>query len=110
MKKEQSSIPTGVERMQKAKALNTQIGGSHYKKYEIEPIDFFHHNKIPVIESGILKYVIRHQDKNKHEDLLKAVHLIAYLLEKEYGYQLVWECNDILPKDDTFSEEEAGCL
>ena len=68
------------------KSLQFQVGGNHYKKYEIEPIDFFYHNEIPVIEAGIMKYVIRHKDKNGKEDLLKARHLIDYLLETEYGY------------------------
>lgn len=73
----------------KPKALDKQIGGNHYKQYKIEPIDFFHHNNIPVIEAGIIKYVLRHKNKNKTEDLLKARHLIDYLLEVEY--QLVEE-------------------
>ncbi len=62
-----------------------QVGGDHYKNYPIQPIDFFHENNIPVIEAGIMKYVLRHKNKNGKEDLLKARHLIDYLLEKEYG-------------------------
>lgn len=69
----------------KKKTLSQQIGGGHYKQYAIEPIDFFHHNEIPTVEAGICKYVIRHSNKNGSEDLLKARHLIDYLLETEYN-------------------------
>ena len=68
------------------KSLKTQVGGNHYKKYKIEPIDFFHYNQIPPVEAGVCKYVIRHKDKNGVEDLLKARHLIEYLLETDYDY------------------------
>ncbi len=67
-------------------AADKQVGGDHYKKYVIQPLDFFHQNKIPVVEAGIIKYVLRHQDKNGAEDLLKARHLIDYLLEVEYDH------------------------
>ena len=67
------------------KALDIQVGGAHYKKYKIQPLEFFHVNKIPPVESSICKYVIRHKDKNGKEDLRKARHLIDFLLEYEYG-------------------------
>jgi len=76
--------------MPKKSALYHQVGGDHYKKYQIEPIDFLHLNKIPVIEAGIIKYVIRHRDKNGREDLLKARHLIDYLLEADYPEEQPW--------------------
>jgi len=62
-----------------------QIGGSHYQDYVIEPIDFIYQNQIPAIEANIIKYVLRHQDKNKLEDLQKALHYLEYLMENEYG-------------------------
>jgi len=64
--------------------LNLQHGGNHYKKYLIQPVEFCHVNKIPVIESNIIKYVVRHQDKHGAEDLMKAKHLIDILLEFDY--------------------------
>ncbi len=69
----------------KKSALDVQVGGAHYKDYAIQPIDFFHHNEIPPVESSIMKYVCRHRDKNGAEDLKKARHLIDYLLETDYG-------------------------
>lgn len=67
------------------KALNKQIGGDHYKKYKIQPMEFMHVNQIPPVEANICKYVLRHKDKNGKEDLLKARHLIDFLLEYDYG-------------------------
>lgn len=64
--------------------LKKQIGGDHYKKYKIQPLEFIYYNKIPALEAAIIKYVVRHKDKNGGEDLEKAKHLIDMLLELEY--------------------------
>lgn len=66
-------------------AKDTQIGGDHYKKYKIQPTEFIHANGIPFIEGNIIKYVIRHRDKNGLKDLEKAKHYIELLIELEYG-------------------------
>ena len=66
-------------------ALNTQEGGDHYKKYPIQPIVFCHANKIPSLESSIIKYVVRHKDKNGLEDLNKAKHTIDILIKLDYN-------------------------
>lgn len=65
--------------------LKIQVGGSHYKDYVIQPIEFFYHNNIPPVEASACKYILRHRDKNGAEDLKKARHLIDFLLEHEYG-------------------------
>jgi len=53
-------------------ANEEQIGGNHYKIYKIQPTEFIHTNSIPFIEGNIIKYVVRHRDKNGLEDLKKA--------------------------------------
>tara|TARA_R110000822_G_scaffold14005_3_gene49394 strand:- start:4085 stop:4300 length:216 start_codon:yes stop_codon:yes gene_type:complete len=58
-----------------------QIGGNHYKKYVIEPIDFITANNIPYIEGNVIKYLVRWKDKNGIEDLDKAIHYIELLKE-----------------------------
>ena len=63
---------------------DTQVGGDHYKKYKIQPMVFFYVNNIPVMEAGIIKYVLRHRDKNGKEDLLKARHLLDFLIKMAY--------------------------
>lgn len=60
-----------------------QVGGSHYKNYEIEPIEFIVKNNIPYREANCIKYVVRHKDKNGKEDILKAIHYLEMIL-KEY--------------------------
>ena len=64
-------------------ALSTQPGGTHYKGYAIQPVEFIAKNNIPFIDGNIIKYVVRHRDKNGIEDLEKAKHYIEMLIEFE---------------------------
>lgn len=66
-------------------ALETQVGGSHYKNFKIQPVEFIHANNIPFLEGNVIKYVMRHKEKNGKQDLLKAKHYIDLLIEMEYG-------------------------
>jgi hypothetical protein len=67
------------------KALETQIGGSHYKTFAIQPLEFCLKNNIPFAEGNVIKYVCRYQHKNGLEDLLKARHYLDALIEQEGG-------------------------
>jgi len=58
-------------------ALEQQVGGGHYQKYKIQPIELYHSQNLPFIESCIIKYVLRHRDKNGPEDVRKARHYLA---------------------------------
>jgi hypothetical protein len=64
-------------------ALDTQIGGTHYKKFAIEPIEFIHRNGIGFCEGNAIKYLVRWREKGGKQDLLKAKHYIDLLLELE---------------------------
>lgn len=66
------------------KASETQIGGGHYAKFKIQPTEFIYENNVPFIEGNIIKYVMRHRDKNGIEDLKKAKHYIELLMQYEY--------------------------
>ena len=66
-------------------ALDVQIGGSHYKDYAIQPIEFFMANKLTYEVCATIKYVMRHQNKNGREDLEKAKHTIDIMIEHYYG-------------------------
>jgi len=70
--------------MMELEPQDVQIGGNHYKKLKIQPTEFIHANEIPFIEGNIIKYVIRHRDKNGIEDLKKARHYIDLLIQFEY--------------------------
>lgn len=65
------------------KALNTQIGGGHYKSMAIQPVEYIHKNNIPYIEGCVIKYISRWRNKNGIEDLKKARHFIDLLIEFE---------------------------
>lgn len=74
-----------VDLNEAAKALSTQVGGGHYKALTIQPVEFCHANNIPFLEGSIIKYVVRHRDKNGRQDLEKARHFIDLLIQLEYG-------------------------
>ena len=66
-------------------ALSTQVAGSHYKNYLIQPVEFIEKNKVPFLEGCVIKRMLRHEDKNGPEDLRKAIHEIKLILELRYG-------------------------
>ena len=41
-------------------ALDTQVGGGHYKDFEIQPVEFIHKNNIGFLEGNCIKYLCRH--------------------------------------------------
>lgn len=66
-------------------ALQTQVGGDHYKKYRIQPIEYIHLNNMGFIEGCIVKYITRYQDKGGVEDLKKIIHNCQLLIKLQYG-------------------------
>lgn len=66
-------------------ALDTQVGGNHYKDLKIQPIEFIHANNIPFCEANAIKYLCRWRNKNGKQDLEKARHYIDLLIQLEYG-------------------------
>lgn len=68
-------------------ALDTQVGGNHYKKFNIQPLKFLeaNHEYLPYIEGCAIKYICRHQYKDGLEDINKAIHYLEVLKEERYG-------------------------
>lgn len=64
-------------------ALNNQVGGNHYKKFIIQPVEFCYHNNIPYLEATAIKYLCRWRDKGGLQDLEKAKHFIDLLIDFE---------------------------
>ena len=54
--------------------LDIQIGGNHYKKYKIQPVELYNTFELGFGEANIIKYSMRHQDKNGVQDLEKISH------------------------------------
>ena len=63
-----------------AKEYLMQIGGDHYTKMQIQPVQFIHANRIPFIEGTIIKYVSRWKSKGGLQDLEKARHMVSMLI------------------------------
>jgi hypothetical protein len=66
------------------KILDKQVGGEHYSKFNIQPADFINKNKLQFAEGNVIKYVCRHQHKNGKEDILKAIHYLEMILQRDY--------------------------
>lgn len=63
--------------------FKTQVGGSHYKEYVIQPYEFFFLNKIPHHKAAIIRRILRydHPTGKGLEDLNKIRHELN-LIEK----------------------------
>ena len=68
-----------------SKVWDKQHGGSHYQKYKIQPSKFVVENELLYPEGCAIKYIIRHRDKGKKQDLLKAIHFIEMIIERDYS-------------------------
>ena len=66
------------------KPIGTQVGGNHYQKYKIQPVEFIMNNNVPYVEGNVIKYVMRFRVKNGLEDLLKARQYLDMLIAAEY--------------------------
>jgi hypothetical protein len=67
------------------KSFKKQVGGSHYKKYKIQPVEFIIKNNIGFVEGNIIKYVLRFKEKGGVSDLEKAKHYIELLIDSSKG-------------------------
>ena len=62
-----------------------QIGGQHYQKFKIQPSKFVVENELLFPEGCAIKYICRHRFKGKKEDVLKAIHFIEMIIERDYS-------------------------
>jgi hypothetical protein len=67
------------------KAFFKQVGGSHYKIMKIQPSQFINENNLLFAEGNAIKYICRHKLKGKKEDILKAIHYLEMVLERDYN-------------------------
>lgn len=77
---------TEAHSTRKPASLNeVQHGGSHYKGLAIEPAEYCQRNRLDFCESEAIKYLTRHGMKNGAEDVQKAMHFCAMILDMNYG-------------------------
>ena len=68
-------------------SYDKQIGGSHYQGMSIQPSQFVIENKMLFPEGSAIKYICRHSKKDGKQDLLKAIHFIEMIIERDYTNQ-----------------------
>jgi len=60
--------------------LDTQVGGNHYKRMAIQPIEFIMANGLGFCAGNVIKYVCRAPSKGNVEDLRKARHYLDFMI------------------------------
>jgi len=68
--------------MKDSNALDTQIGGNHYKDMKIQPVEFILANGLGFCEGNVIKYISRYKNKNGIEDLEKVKHYVELLIDE----------------------------
>ncbi len=68
-------------------AFSEQVAGNHYKKLNIQPLDYSMANDFNACQTHALKYITRYNlkwkdKKDQIKDLEKAKHVIDMLIEK----------------------------
>jgi hypothetical protein len=68
-------------------ALDTQIGGDHYRIGSIQPVQFIEANDLKFLEGNVVKRVTRHElpGGKGRQDIEKAIHELQLLLELRYA-------------------------
>ena len=67
------------------KTFFKQIGGQHYRSMKIQPSVFINENKLLFAEGNAIKYICRHKLKGKKQDVLKAIHYLEMILDRDYN-------------------------
>lgn len=75
--------PLYPKRRQEKEATTTQIGGDHYSKMIIQPMEYSMKNGLDACQHTAIKYISRFRDKGGIEDLEKAKHVIDMLIQFE---------------------------
>lgn len=80
----QCKLHGGIGIPKQLNALDVQVGGDWYKNLAIQPAEYCQRNNLNMLESGVVKYVTRHRNKDGEKDIRKAIHCLELLLELDY--------------------------
>ena len=58
-----------------------QVGGSHYRDCEIQPINYIISNELGFCEGNIVKYITRWRTKGGVDDLRKIKQYVDFLIK-----------------------------
>lgn len=97
--------------MSKCKALERQVGGSHYKKYAKQPLEFAEKLGLTPIMFCAFKYLTRFKDKGKpDEDIGKCLHCIDIFVEIGETKQLQCSDEELFEFLGQFEDQHAGSI
>ena len=78
----QKGVMTSKDIFDKVFPQNKQIGGSHYRKFHIQPYEFISKNDLSFFQGCVIKYVCRYKKKNGIQDLEKIIHYCELEIKK----------------------------
>jgi hypothetical protein len=61
--------------------LKYQVGGDHYTKMKIQPIEYIHANKMDFMDGCIVGYISRWRDKGGVQDLQKIKQFVDLIIK-----------------------------
>ena len=70
-----------MEEEKEKSALDEQVGGDHYKKLGIQPVELIRDINANYFQGNVIKYITRYKDKNGVKDLEKAKHYLELIEE-----------------------------
>jgi Protein of unknwon function (DUF3310) len=73
------------EMLDKERSLKRQVGGDHYRRFKIQPVEFIIANGIGFLAGNVIKYATRYAFKGGAADIRKIIHYCELILEFEYG-------------------------
>lgn len=79
-------------------ALETQVGGTHYKKLKMQPIELIAKANLNFFQGNIVKYISRYESKNGVEDVKKAKHYAELAWELQPKNYAGWLKDSIAKK------------
>ena len=59
------------------RATKRQIGGKHYKRFKIQPIEFIVANKLDFIQGNIIKYCLRNKSGENPDEKWNKIIITA---------------------------------
>lgn len=80
------------------KAINSQIGGKHYKNMPFQPVELFAKTYCTAFQANIWKYITRYKYKNGKEDIEKCIHYAQLAIELKCHRNLGYKKCKILKK------------
>lgn len=89
-------------------ALDTQVGGSHYREGDIQPVQYIEANGLKFLEGCVVKRVTRHDRPTGkgRQDIEKAIHELQLLLELRYPLADV-EVRNLAPARPAWPDDKA---